>query len=131
MDIRHSGFLFLERAVFFNATTFLSNAHIAVKDKESQEASFSPASSKTHTHTMTSVESKTVITLKGSVEIVSEFFFTAINSILYQRGEFRACMKDQLEEHHRHAAPMPLLRLIHILIENRLRVYRYLPTGNV
>ncbi|KAL7548242.1 hypothetical protein ACHAWF_014027 [Thalassiosira exigua] len=28
----------------------------------------------------------TVITLKGSVEIVSEFFFTAINSILYQRG---------------------------------------------
>lgn len=30
---------------------------------------------------------KTEITLKGSVEIVSEFFFTAINSILYQRGE--------------------------------------------
>ena len=29
---------------------------------------------------------KTEITLKGSVEIVSEFFFTAINSILYQRG---------------------------------------------
>lgn len=26
------------------------------------------------------------ITLKGSVEIVSDFFFTAINSILYQRG---------------------------------------------
>ena len=41
---------------------------------------------------MTSVESKTVITLKGSVEIVSEFFFTAINSILYQRGECRACI---------------------------------------
>ena len=35
---------------------------------------------------MTSVENKTIITLKGSVEIVSEFFFTAINSILYQRG---------------------------------------------
>jgi hypothetical protein len=34
------------------------------------------------------VASDTVITLKGSVEIVSEFFFTAINSILYQRGEF-------------------------------------------
>ena len=33
------------------------------------------------------VASDTVITLKGSVEIVSEFFFTAINSILYQRGE--------------------------------------------
>ena len=31
----------------------------------------------------------TVITLKGSVEIVSEFFFTAINSILYQRGKLR------------------------------------------
>lgn len=37
---------------------------------------------------MTSTESKTEITLKGSVEIVSEFFFTAINSILYQRGTF-------------------------------------------
>jgi len=31
-------------------------------------------------------DSKTIITLKGSVAIVSEFFFTAINSILYQRG---------------------------------------------
>jgi len=31
-------------------------------------------------------EKKTEITLKGSVEIVSDFFFTAINSILYQRG---------------------------------------------
>lgn len=36
----------------------------------------------------TSTASKTEITLKGSVEIVSDFFFTAINSILYQRGEF-------------------------------------------
>mmetsp|Transcript_37885 Transcript_37885/g.55821 ORF Transcript_37885/g.55821 Transcript_37885/m.55821 type:complete len:229 (+) Transcript_37885:247-933(+) len=34
----------------------------------------------------TSTDSKTEITLKGSVAIVSEFFFTAINSILYQRG---------------------------------------------
>lgn len=33
-----------------------------------------------------SLDNKTVITLKGSVAIVSEFFFTAINSILYQRG---------------------------------------------
>jgi mitotic spindle assembly checkpoint protein MAD2 len=31
----------------------------------------------------------TIITLKGSVEIVSDFFFTAINSILYQRGKLR------------------------------------------
>lgn len=31
---------------------------------------------------------KTVITLKGSVTIVADFFFTAINSILYQRGKF-------------------------------------------
>ncbi|KAL7571114.1 hypothetical protein ACA910_014723 [Epithemia clementina (nom. ined.)] len=31
-------------------------------------------------------QSETQITLKGSVEIVSDFFFTAINSILYQRG---------------------------------------------
>eukprot|EP00980_Cylindrotheca_fusiformis_P013786 scaffold3556_cov190-Cylindrotheca_fusiformis.AAC.21 len=38
---------------------------------------------------VTSTESKTEITLKGSVEIVSEFFFTAINSILYQRGIYQ------------------------------------------
>lgn len=31
----------------------------------------------------------TIITLKGSVEIVAEFFFTAINSILYQRGIYQ------------------------------------------
>mmetsp|Transcript_9959 Transcript_9959/g.13138 ORF Transcript_9959/g.13138 Transcript_9959/m.13138 type:complete len:231 (+) Transcript_9959:101-793(+) len=31
-------------------------------------------------------EKTSEITLKGSVEIVSDFFFTAINSILYQRG---------------------------------------------
>lgn len=31
----------------------------------------------------------TVITLKGSVDIVAEFFFTAINSILYQRGIYQ------------------------------------------
>lgn len=35
------------------------------------------------------VDSKTVITLKGSVAIVSEFFCTAINSILYQRGIYQ------------------------------------------
>jgi hypothetical protein len=35
-------------------------------------------------------EAKTeVITLNGSVDIVSEFFFAAINSILYQRGKRR------------------------------------------
>jgi len=34
----------------------------------------------------TATDTKTEITLKGSVAIVSEFFFTAINSILYQRG---------------------------------------------
>lgn len=36
-----------------------------------------------------SIGNKTDITLKGSVEIVSEFFFTAINSILYQRGIYQ------------------------------------------
>jgi mitotic spindle assembly checkpoint protein MAD2 len=35
---------------------------------------------------MSATDTKTVITLRGSVKIVSEFFFTAINSILYQRG---------------------------------------------
>lgn len=33
------------------------------------------------------VDSKNIITLKGSVSIIKEFFHTAINSILYQRGE--------------------------------------------
>jgi len=33
-----------------------------------------------------STDTKTIITLKGSVALVSEFFHTAINSILYQRG---------------------------------------------
>ena len=32
-------------------------------------------------------DTQTEITLKGSVDIVSEFFFCAINSILYQRGK--------------------------------------------
>jgi hypothetical protein len=35
----------------------------------------------------TATDTQTVITLKGSVAIVKDFFFTAINSILYQRGE--------------------------------------------
>ena len=35
----------------------------------------------------TAIDNQTVITLKGSVSIVKEFFFTAINSILYQRGK--------------------------------------------
>lgn len=35
---------------------------------------------------MPSNDKQTIITLRGSVGIVSEFFFTAINSILYQRG---------------------------------------------
>lgn len=34
-------------------------------------------------------EKTSEITLKGSVDIVSDFFFTAINSILYQRGSCR------------------------------------------
>ena len=36
-----------------------------------------------------STDTKTIITLKGSVAIVSEFFHTAINSILYQRGIYQ------------------------------------------
>eukprot|EP00535_Pseudo-nitzschia_heimii_P003094 CAMPEP_0197173920 /NCGR_PEP_ID=MMETSP1423-20130617/655_1 /TAXON_ID=476441 /ORGANISM="Pseudo-nitzschia heimii, Strain UNC1101" /LENGTH=223 /DNA_ID=CAMNT_0042622789 /DNA_START=56 /DNA_END=727 /DNA_ORIENTATION=- len=38
---------------------------------------------------MTNTDNQTEITLKGSVDIVSEFFFTAINSILYQRGIYQ------------------------------------------
>ncbi len=37
----------------------------------------------------TSTDTKTVITLKGSIAIISEFFHTAINSILYQRGIYQ------------------------------------------
>ena len=38
--------------------------------------------------TSSAVDTKNIITLKGSVAIVSDFFFCAINSILYQRGEY-------------------------------------------
>ncbi len=39
--------------------------------------------------TATSTNTQTVITLKGSIAIISEFFHTAINSILYQRGIYQ------------------------------------------
>jgi len=39
--------------------------------------------------TCSAVDSKNIITLKGSVAIVSDFFFCAINSILYQRGIYQ------------------------------------------
>mmetsp|Transcript_17760 Transcript_17760/g.20222 ORF Transcript_17760/g.20222 Transcript_17760/m.20222 type:complete len:210 (+) Transcript_17760:105-734(+) len=39
--------------------------------------------------TATSTDTKTIITLKGSVQVISEFFHTAINSILYQRGIYQ------------------------------------------
>jgi len=39
--------------------------------------------------TFSTKSKNTEITLKGSVAIVSEFFFTAINSILYQRGIYQ------------------------------------------
>ena len=45
---------------------------------------------------MSATDNKTEITLKGSVDIVSEFFFTAINSILYQRGKWTAMMRRSL-----------------------------------
>jgi len=41
--------------------------------------------------TATATSNQTEITLKGSVDIVSDFFFTAINSILYQRGTCSYC----------------------------------------
>eukprot|EP00588_Corethron_pennatum_P015746 CAMPEP_0194279704 /NCGR_PEP_ID=MMETSP0169-20130528/14079_1 /TAXON_ID=218684 /ORGANISM="Corethron pennatum, Strain L29A3" /LENGTH=234 /DNA_ID=CAMNT_0039024159 /DNA_START=60 /DNA_END=764 /DNA_ORIENTATION=+ len=37
----------------------------------------------------TAVDTRNIITIKGSVDIVSDFFFTAINSILYQRGIYQ------------------------------------------
>lgn len=41
-----------------------------------------------HNTTMSAAtKTENVITLKGSVAVVSEFFYCAINSILYQRGE--------------------------------------------
>ncbi|XP_068235309.1 mitotic spindle assembly checkpoint protein MAD2A-like [Palaemon carinicauda] len=36
----------------------------------------------------TKIESKNCITLKGSAQLVSEFFYYGINSILYQRGVY-------------------------------------------
>lgn len=36
--------------------------------------------------TSSKTDTNTLISLKGSVDIISDFFFTAINSILYQRG---------------------------------------------
>lgn len=40
--------------------------------------------------TVTSIaDNKSIINLKGSVAIVSEFFFIAVNSILYQRGIYQ------------------------------------------
>lgn len=39
--------------------------------------------------TATATNTQTTITLKGSIQIVSEFFHTAINSILYQRGIYQ------------------------------------------
>ena len=41
-------------------------------------------------------DTQTEITLKGSVDIVSEFFFTAINSILYQRGKCVLCTTETI-----------------------------------
>ena len=47
-----------------------------------------------HNTTMSAAtKTENVITLKGSVAVVSEFFYCAINSILYQRGELAACAK--------------------------------------
>jgi hypothetical protein len=61
---------------------------IQASSKPHRLSRFIALSSPISTKTSKMVEPKdTVITLKGSVEIVSEFFFTAINSILYQRGE--------------------------------------------
>lgn len=45
--------------------------------------------SATSTSTSTDTTTQTVITLKGSIAIISEFFHTAINSILYQRGIYQ------------------------------------------
>lgn len=39
---------------------------------------------------MTSTASRSEITLRGSTAIVTEFFGYAVNSILYQRGLYRA-----------------------------------------
>ena len=41
------------------------------------------------TTTSSATDTNTIITLKGSIAIISEFFHTAINSILYQRGIYQ------------------------------------------
>ena len=53
-----------------------------------------------HNNTMSAAtKTENVITLKGSVAVVSEFFYCAINSILYQRGELAACAKVAQHRH--------------------------------
>jgi len=72
---------------------FLELGETPHKNSKLTFSSFLWKTKQTATTTMTNPKdgddtNKTVITLKGSVTIVSDFFFTAINSILYQRGAF-------------------------------------------
>lgn len=75
-----------------------ASRHVVKIQAPSKEKRKSP-SSKTGTMTKQNDvddSNKTVITLKGSVSIVSDFFFTAINSILYQRGKLSRAGKKVL-----------------------------------
>lgn len=62
--------------------------------------------------------SKTEISLKGSVAIVADFFFTSINSILYQRGKPWTRM-----------APQHLRCVIYLTPSRRSPIFLYLISG--
>ena len=64
-------------------------------EKRPNAAMMSETGELLHNTTMSAAtKTENVITLKGSVAVVSEFFYCAINSILYQRGELMAaCAK--------------------------------------
>jgi hypothetical protein len=77
--------------------------------------------------TSTDTARKTEITLKGSVEIVSDFFFTAINSILYQRGAY--CMHVATCDRHCHIDSewLSLISCLFVYFVTYVRVGIYMP----
>ena len=55
--------------------------------QETRRKALTAAAHKPLVNMSAATKTENVITLKGSVAVVSEFFYCAINSILYQRGE--------------------------------------------
>jgi len=94
MDLDFCGIQNTESSIYVGIIESFWRLHHQCKPSQSERSQkqtiTTKASYESPINTIKMVASDTVITLKGSVEIVSEFFFTAINSILYQRGESSA-----------------------------------------